>query len=41
MTFAVSGRIADVVVEELEREYFSLNNLDMQALYSIRKGLAD
>jgi uncharacterized protein (TIGR04442 family) len=28
-------------VEELEREYFSLNNLDMQALYSIRKGLAD
>ena len=28
-------------VEELEREYFSLNNLDMEALYSIRKGLAD
>ena len=28
-------------VEELEREYFSLNNLDMEDLYSIRKGLAD
>jgi len=28
-------------VEELEREYFALNNLDMENLYSIRKGFAD
>jgi len=27
-------------VEELEREYFELNNLDMEALYQIRKGYA-
>jgi len=26
-------------VEELEREYFELNNLDMESLYQIRKGL--
>ncbi len=26
-------------VEELEREYFELNNLDMEELYQIRKGL--
>ncbi len=28
-------------VEELEREYFELNNLDMDNLYQIRKGYAD
>ena len=28
-------------VEELEREYFELNNLDMEDLYLIRKGYAD
>jgi len=28
-------------VEELEREYFELNNLDMESLYQIRKGLND
>jgi uncharacterized protein (TIGR04442 family) len=27
-------------VEELEREYFELNNLDLEALYQIRKGYA-
>jgi len=27
-------------VEELEREYFELNNLDMDDLYLIRKGYA-
>jgi uncharacterized protein (TIGR04442 family) len=27
-------------VEELEREYFELNNLDMEDLYQIRKGLS-
>ena len=26
-------------VEELEREYFELNDLDMEELYQIRKGL--
>ncbi len=28
-------------VEELEREYFELNDLDLEALYQIRKGLHD
>ncbi|MDT8441945.1 MAG: TIGR04442 family protein [Desulfuromonadales bacterium] len=28
-------------VEELEREYFELNSLNLEHLYSIRKGLAD
>jgi len=28
-------------VEELEREYFELNDLDMENLYLIRKGYAD
>ena len=28
-------------VEELEREYFELNSLDIEDLYSIRKGFAD
>ncbi len=27
-------------VEELEREYFELNHLDLEALYQIRKGYA-
>jgi uncharacterized protein (TIGR04442 family) len=27
-------------LEELEREYFELNNLDMEVLYQIRKGYA-
>jgi uncharacterized protein (TIGR04442 family) len=38
--FLDNGGLDRFYVEELEREYFELNNLDMEDLYLIRKGYA-